>query len=62
MWEQRAISDHSNPELYDLDGNLRSYEELARALSVAPGSVGTLLLRATAAFVAAYGRTNHASD
>ena len=30
MWEQRAISDRSNPELYDLDGNLRSYEELAR--------------------------------
>ncbi len=21
MWEQRAISDHSNPELYDLNGN-----------------------------------------
>jgi hypothetical protein len=30
MWEQRAISDHSNPELYDLDGSLRTYEELAR--------------------------------
>jgi len=31
MWEQRAISDRSNPELYDSDGNLRSYEELARS-------------------------------
>src|ERR1700733_14271680 len=30
MWEQRAISDRSNPELYDLDGELRSYDELAR--------------------------------
>jgi hypothetical protein len=30
MWEQRAISDHSNPELFDLNGELRSYEELAR--------------------------------
>jgi hypothetical protein len=30
MWEQRAISDCSNPELYDLDGNLRTYDELAR--------------------------------
>jgi hypothetical protein len=29
MWEQRAISDCSNPELYDLDGNLRTYDELA---------------------------------
>jgi len=29
MWEQRAISDRSNPELYDLDGELRSYDELA---------------------------------
>jgi len=31
MWEQRAISDRSNPELYDLEGNLRTYEELAQA-------------------------------
>ncbi|HVN28390.1 MAG TPA: hypothetical protein VMT64_07885, partial [Candidatus Binataceae bacterium] len=30
MWEQRAISDRSNPELYDLDGELRSYDDLAR--------------------------------
>lgn len=39
-----------------------SYDEIARALGVAPGSVGTLLVRATAAFVAAYERMNHASD
>jgi len=31
-----------------------SYRELAAALGVAPGSVGTLLARAEAAFVAAY--------
>jgi hypothetical protein len=31
MWEQRAISDRGNPELYDIDGNHRAYEELARA-------------------------------
>ena len=31
-----------------------SYRELAAALDVAPGSVGTLLARAEAAFVAAY--------
>lgn len=31
-----------------------SYRELAEALGVAPGSVGTLLARAEAAFVAAY--------
>ncbi len=30
MWEQRAISDRSNPELYDAQGELRTYEELAR--------------------------------
>src|SRR5579862_6997821 len=30
MWEQRAISDRTNPELYDLDGELRSYDDLAR--------------------------------
>jgi len=30
MWEQRAISDRSNPELYDSEGNLRAYDELAR--------------------------------
>lgn len=39
-----------------------SYNEIARALGVAEGSVGTLLVRATAAFVAAYSRGNHASD
>ena len=31
MWEQRAISDRSNPELYDLEGNHRTYDELARS-------------------------------
>jgi Catalytic LigB subunit of aromatic ring-opening dioxygenase len=30
MWEQRAISDRSNPELFDLEGELRSYDDLAR--------------------------------
>ncbi len=30
MWEQRAISDRSNPELYDLDGIHRTYDELAQ--------------------------------
>ena len=30
MWEQRAISDRSNPELFDAQGELRTYEELAR--------------------------------
>jgi hypothetical protein len=30
MWEQRAISDRSNPELYDSHGELRTYEELGR--------------------------------
>jgi hypothetical protein len=31
MWEQRAISDRSNPELYDLDGIHRTYDQLAQA-------------------------------
>jgi hypothetical protein len=31
MWEQRAISDRSNPDLYDRDGNRCSYEDLARS-------------------------------
>lgn len=31
MWEQRAISDRSNLELYDLEGNHRTYDELARS-------------------------------
>ncbi|MEO7986992.1 MAG: sigma-70 family RNA polymerase sigma factor [Gemmatimonadales bacterium] len=39
-----------------------SYGEIARALRVAPGSVGTLLVRATKAFVTAYGKVSHASD
>ena len=39
-----------------------SYDEIAAILGLAPGSVGTLLARATAAFVAAYGRTNDASE
>lgn len=32
-----------------------SYDEIAGILGLAPGSVGTMLVRATAAFVAAYG-------
>ena len=28
MWEQRAISDHSNPDLYDLEGHHCTYEDL----------------------------------
>ncbi len=39
-----------------------SYGEIARALCIAPGSVGTLLVRATKAFVEAYGKVSHASD
>jgi hypothetical protein len=31
MWEQRAISDRSNPELYDVEGIHRSYDELAQS-------------------------------
>lgn len=31
MWEQRAISDHTSPDLYDLAGNHCTYEELARS-------------------------------
>jgi catalytic LigB subunit of aromatic ring-opening dioxygenase len=31
MWEQRTISDHSNPDLYDLEGNHCTYEELQRS-------------------------------
>jgi RNA polymerase sigma-70 factor (ECF subfamily) len=39
-----------------------SYLEIAEIIGVAPGSVGTTLVRATAAFVAAYGRMNEASE
>jgi len=39
-----------------------SYNEIAAIVGVAPGSVGTLLVRATAAFAAAFRRTNDASD
>lgn len=39
-----------------------SYNEIASIVGVAPGSVGTLLVRATAAFAAAFRRTNDASD
>ena len=31
LWEERAISDHTNPELYDVDGNHRTYDELLRS-------------------------------
>lgn len=31
MWEQRAISDRSNPELYDRDGTQCTYDDLVRA-------------------------------
>jgi len=31
MWEQRAISDRSNPDLYDLEGNHCTYEDLQRS-------------------------------
>ena len=31
MWEQRAIVDHTSPDLYDLAGNHCTYEELARS-------------------------------
>lgn len=30
-WEERAISDRTNPELYDLDGNHCTYDELLRS-------------------------------
>jgi RNA polymerase sigma-70 factor (ECF subfamily) len=40
----------------------RTYEEIAEILQLAPGSVGTLLARATAAFAAAYRRTSDASE
>lgn len=39
-----------------------SYRELAEALGVAPGSVGTLLARAEAAFVAAYHAANESGE
>lgn len=39
-----------------------SYGELASALGVAPGSVGTLLARAHAAFASAYREANAGSD
>ncbi|MEP7324743.1 MAG: sigma-70 family RNA polymerase sigma factor [Gemmatimonadota bacterium] len=38
-----------------------SYREIAVALGLAPTSVGTLLIRATAAFAQAYERRTHAS-
>lgn len=31
MWEQRAISDHYNPDLYDLEGQHCTYEDLERS-------------------------------
>ena len=31
MWEQRAISDHSDPDLYDLEGHHCTYEDLERS-------------------------------
>lgn len=31
MWEQRAISDHSNPDLYDLEGHHCTYKDLERS-------------------------------
>jgi Catalytic LigB subunit of aromatic ring-opening dioxygenase len=31
MWEERAISDHASQELYDLDGNHCTYQELLRS-------------------------------
>jgi len=37
-----------------------SYAEIAGALDIAPGSVGTLLARAERAFLATYERLNHA--
>lgn len=39
-----------------------SYREIAEALGVAPGSVGTLLVRATAALSKVYRELDHASD
>lgn len=39
-----------------------SYRELATALGVAPGSVGTMLARAKAAFAQAYRTTSHLQD
>lgn len=38
------------------------YEEIARAVNVAPGSVGTLLTRATRRFVAAYSGREEEND
>jgi 3-O-methylgallate 3,4-dioxygenase len=31
LWKERAVSDHTNPELYDLEGNHCTYEELLRS-------------------------------
>ncbi len=39
-----------------------SYREIAEALAIAPASVGTLLVRATAAFSKVYRELNDASD
>jgi RNA polymerase sigma-70 factor (ECF subfamily) len=39
-----------------------SYREIAEALNLAPGSIGTLLIRATAAFIKAYQDGAHASE
>jgi RNA polymerase sigma-70 factor, ECF subfamily len=39
-----------------------SYDEIAQAMHIAPGSIGTLLVRATRAFVSAYRKVSHASD
>lgn len=39
-----------------------SYGEIAQAMHIAPGSIGTLLVRATRAFVSAYRKVSHASD
>lgn len=39
-----------------------SYREIADALGIAATSVGTLLVRASAAFIAAYTKRSHASD
>lgn len=39
-----------------------SYREIAEALAIAPASVGTLLVRATAAFSRVYRELNDASD
>lgn len=39
-----------------------SYREIAEALDLAPGSIGTLLMRATSAFTRAYRDGAHASE